>query len=129
MLQYIYRASFTKVPGAYIPAQLNAATDKKSFSAVLYKGNAIQLFEHKRKPIPRDDGGWNLRGLRPPNSRMLYLGQSNWPEGRNNQKAHKYRVTEKASRDLIRASSYHLGTRQGPPFVGLSKIAAWCYYI
>lgn len=68
-------------------------------------------------------GGRNLHVLRPPNSCMIYLGRSNWPEEKKNQKAHKYRVTENVSRDLTGALSYHLSRRERPPFVKHRSLA------
>ena len=55
MMQYIYSPSFTKVPDALHSSTIKGSHRQKTFSAALYKGKAIQLFEHKRKPM--DDGG------------------------------------------------------------------------
>ena len=102
MMQHIYRLPSQRSRGILHSSTIKDSHRQKNlFSCALYKEKAIQLFEHKRKSIPLDDGGNGIfmcSGPPPPNSCMIYLGQSKWPEDRKkNQKAHTYRVTKKIS--------------------------------
>lgn len=59
----------------------------------------------------------------PPNSCMIYLGQSKWPEDR---KKSESPYVQSYKKDLIQALSYHLSRRQGPPCVKDSSLELLC---
>lgn len=128
--------SLHKSPGVlHTPAQLKAATDKKPFQLCFIKGKQFSFLNIKRKTIPLDDGGWNLPVLSAPHphSCMLYLGQSNWPEG--GKKTRKPTSTDLAEKQvkisfghgvttvLAEGRVLHLSVKQGSLALLYSK--AW----
>lgn len=127
-MQHIYRLPSQRSRGILHSSTIKDSHRQKNlFSCALYKEKAIQLFEHKRKSIPLDDGGDGIfmcSGPPPPNSCMLYLGQSKWPEDRKKKSERPYIQSYK--KDLIQALSYHLRKRQGPPCVKDSSLELLC---
>ena len=128
-MQHIYRLPSQRSRGILHSSTIKDSHRQKNlFSCALYKEKAIQLFEHKRKSIPLDDGGNGIfmcSGSPPPNSCMIYLGQSKWPEDRKKKKSESPYV-QSYKKDLIQALSYHLRKRQGPLCVKDSSLELLC---
>jgi len=68
MMQHIYRLPSQRSQGILHSSTIKDSHRQKNlFSCALYKEKAIQLFEHKRKSVPLDDGGeQNVHVLRAP---------------------------------------------------------------
>ena len=77
MMQHIYRLPSQRSRGMLHSSTIKDSHRQKNlFSCALYKEKAIQLFEHKRKSIPLDDGGERnvhvLRSTSPLPAQLLY---------------------------------------------------------
>ena len=127
MVMHFYRLPSQRSQGVLHSSTIKDSHRQKNlFSCALYKEKAIQLYEHKRKSIPLDEGGngiFTCSGFPPANSCMIYLGQSKWPEDRKKIRKPIRRVTKKTS------FRHYVTILAEGRVLRVSKIAAWSYYV